>query len=50
MEQAKELLQETDYPVAEVCREVGYSDVKHFVQTFRKATGLNPAQYRKLYG
>lgn len=50
MEQAKELLQETDYPVAEVCREVGYSDVKHFVQTFRKTTGLNPAQYRKLYG
>lgn len=50
MEQAKALLQETDYPVAEVCQEVGYSDVKHFVQTFRKATGLNPAQYRKLYG
>lgn len=50
MERAKELLQETDYPVAEVCREVGYSDAKHFVQTFRKATGLNPAQYRKLYG
>lgn len=50
MEKAKELLQETNYPVAEVCREVGYSDIKHFVQTFRKTTGLNPAQYRKLYG
>ena len=50
IDKAKELLQETDYPVAEICREVGYSDVKHFVQTFRKATGLNPAQYRKLYG
>lgn len=50
IEQAKVFLQETDLPVAEVCREVGYSDVKHFVQTFRKATGLNPAQYRKLYG
>lgn len=50
MERARELLQETNYPVAEICREVGYSDVKHFVQTFRKATGLNPAQYRKLYG
>lgn len=50
IDRAKELLQETDYPVAEICREVGYADVKHFVQTFRKATGLNPAQYRKLYG
>lgn len=50
MEKAKELLQETNYPVAEVCREVGYSDIKHFEQTFQKTTGLNPAQYRKLYG
>lgn len=50
IDRAKELLQETNYPVAEICRAVGYSDVKHFVQTFRKATGLNPAQYRKLYG
>lgn len=50
VEQAKTLLQETDHSVAEICREVGYSDGKHFVQTFRKATGLNPGQYRKLYG
>lgn len=50
IDRAKELLQETDLPVAEVCREVGYSDPKHFVQLFRKATGLNPGQYRKLYG
>lgn len=50
IDKAKELLQETNLTVAEVCSEVGYSDGKHFVQTFRKATGLNPAQYRKLYG
>ena len=50
IDRAKELLQETDYTVAAICQEIGYSDVKHFVQTFRKATGLNPAQYRKLYG
>lgn len=50
IDRAKELLQETDLPIAEICREVGYSDVKHFVQLFRKATGLNPGQYRKLYG
>lgn len=50
IERAKELLQRTDLPIAEICREVGYSDMKHFVQLFRKATGLNPGQYRKLYG
>jgi len=50
IDRAKELLKETNLPIAEVCREVGYSDTKHFVQTFRKATGLNPGQYRKLYG
>lgn len=50
VDRAKELLQDTDLPISEVCREVGYSDMKHFVQLFRKATGLNPGQYRKLYG
>ncbi len=50
IERAKELLRETNYPVVVICQKVGYSDVKHFVETFRKSTGLNPAQYRKLFG
>lgn len=50
MEEAKTLLRETNLPVAEICEKVGYSDRKHFTHTFHKATGLNPAEYRKLYG
>ena len=29
---------------------VGYSDRKHFTALFHKMAGLNPAEYRKLYG
>lgn len=50
MERAKELLQETNLSVAEICTRVGYGDLKHFNQTFKKVTNLSPGQYRKLYG
>ena len=50
IEHAKALLQETNLSVMEICDQVGYSDLKHFTSTFKKMTGLNPAQYRKLYG
>ena len=50
MEEAKTLLRETNLPVAEICERVGYSDRKHFTHTFHRATGLNPAEYRKMYG
>ncbi len=50
MEQAKQLLQDTNDPISEICERVGYSDLKHFTSNFKKTTGLNPGQYRKLYG
>ena len=50
MEEAKRLLRETRLPVAEICERVGYSDRKHFTHIFHKTAGLNPAEYRKLYG
>lgn len=50
MERAKELLQETNEPITEICRMVGYGDLRHFTQTFKRTTNLNPGQYRKLYG
>lgn len=50
MEQAKILLRETNESVSEICRLVGYNDVKHFTHTFEKAAGVKPAVYRKLYG
>ena len=50
MEHAKELLARTNLPVSQICTQVGYNDLKHFNQTFRKETDLSPGQYRKLYG
>lgn len=50
MEQAKMLLRETNLPVTEICRRVGYNDLKHFTHTFEKATEVKPSVYRKLYG
>ncbi|MDO5345963.1 MAG: response regulator [Lachnospiraceae bacterium] len=50
MEQAKILLRESNISVAEICRKVGYNDLKHFTHTFEKAVGVKPATYRKLYG
>ncbi len=50
MEQAKIMLRESTASVSEVCRRVGYNDLKHFTHNFEKATGLKPSAYRKLYG
>lgn len=50
MEQAKILLRESNIPVSEICRKVGYNDLKHFTHTFEKSVGVKPATYRKLYG
>ena len=50
MEQAKILLRESTYSVSDICRRVGYNDLKHFTHNFEKATGLKPTAYRKLYG
>lgn len=49
IERAKELLQDTDLTIPEICNQVGYSDIKHFTTIFKKTTDLNPGQYRKLY-
>lgn len=50
IDEAKNLLRETNLSVGEIGEKVGYSDRKHFTSTFRKIVGLNPAEYRKLYG
>jgi len=36
--------------VAEICRQVGYTDVKYFTHVFEKENGVKPSVYRKLYG
>ncbi len=49
LNKAKELLKETKLSVADICVAVGYHDIKHFTQTFKKFTGIKPGEYRKLY-
>lgn len=49
MNKAKELFKETNLSVASICEQVGYSDIKHFTQGFKKFTGLKPNEFRKLY-
>ncbi|WP_410512857.1 response regulator [Paenibacillus sp. BR2-3] len=49
MNNAKELLRETDFSIATICEKVGYSDLKHFTKSFKKNTGIKPNEFRKLY-
>lgn len=49
MDMAKQLLKETSCTVADICAQVGYSDVRYFTKTFTKYSGLKPNEYRKLY-
>lgn len=49
IDKAKELLRTTGMNVSEIARKVGYTDVKHFGKLFKKQTGINPAEYRRLF-
>lgn len=44
---AKELLAQTDLSVADICEKVGYGNISHFINIFKKSTGLTPAKYRR---
>lgn len=46
---AKEFLKTTNWSIVVICESVGYSDLKHFTQIFKKYTGLKPNEFRKLY-
>jgi len=46
---AKQLLGDTKKSILEICLEVGYRDLKHFTQQFKKITNLTPSEYRKFH-
>lgn len=48
MKRAKELLIMTEMPISAVASAVGYSHFSHFSKMFKKDTGYNPMDYRKL--
>jgi Transcriptional regulator containing an amidase domain and an AraC-type DNA-binding HTH domain len=49
MQNAKQFLIQTHKDISDIAMEVGYTDLKYFSKLFRKITGLNPSEYRKLY-
>ncbi len=47
MQKAIELLMESDMPVLEVARSVGYCGNRHFYEAFRQVYGTTPGKLRK---
>lgn len=47
LERAMELLRESELKIADISERVGYPDMRHFSQIFRKKSGLTPSEYRQ---
>ena len=47
MDRARQLLENTPAPVAEVMRTVGYIDPSHFARDFRRRFGAGPREWRR---
>ncbi|MBQ8636531.1 MAG: helix-turn-helix transcriptional regulator [Clostridia bacterium] len=47
MAKAKELLDQSDYSIKKIAEKVGYSNVSHFIQNFKKTYSITPDKYRK---
>jgi len=46
LEQAKRLLRESELRITDIAGEVGYQDMRHFTQVFRKTVMMTPSEYR----
>ena len=46
MSRARELLDTTDQPIAEIARALGYADPFYFSRQFRSVHGVSPSEYR----
>lgn len=47
LDRAAELLRETTLPVTQICHDVGFGSLSHFITTFRRRTGKTPTQFRR---
>lgn len=50
IEEARQMLETTDHPVAEIAEEVGYRDTASFRRLFKRRTGISPAEHRRMFG
>lgn len=49
IDNAKNMLLNTENTVEDISYAVGYSDIKYFSRLFKKLTGVTPTEFRKLY-
>ena len=49
VEEAKRLLESSEFPVDEISFMVGYEDASFFRRLFKRRTGLTPSQYRRMF-
>lgn len=49
MEYAKKMLLETDMPIADIAKELNYTNAQNFIRFFSKNEGVTPGNYRKMY-
>ena len=47
MEEAVRLLEESDLKIFEIADRLGYQDAQYFSSIFRRATGVNPSEYKR---
>lgn len=45
MSKARELIQQKEYQIAEIADQLGYSNVSHFIDAFKKKYGLTPKKF-----
>lgn len=50
VENAKQLLKETDFKILEISEMVGYKNPKQFARVFREVEGISPKEYREMKG
>lgn len=48
MEEAKQLLLHPKMKLADIAERIGYQDVRHFTQVFRKKVDVTPTEYRQM--
>ena len=47
IDKAKELLNNTDYSMKEICALIGYSDPNYFSRSFKKNVGVTPTEFKE---
>lgn len=46
LKKAEEFLQDDEMKISSIAFEVGYNDVSHFIQSFKKVYGMTPEEFR----